>query len=138
MSDDKISYFFFMPMIPPKTTHNSLETFRRKNGSVGIRKSDALKSVEAKIEAHLAKHKPKRPLRGAVKSEIVICWQADAKNPQGYKVTKPDNDNMEKVINDCMERLGFFEVGDQQIARNECTKCFDEHPGIFVRLEEIE
>ena len=68
---------------------------------------------------------------------MCICYQADAKHPQSLKITKPDNDNLEKTIFDVLDRLGFFETGDQQIAINHTTKCYDERSGIFVELREV-
>lgn len=129
---------FFSALKPPTTTHNDLEpAINRKTGKAFIRKSTALKEIEAKLESHLACHKPEEPFSGAVEITMCVCYQADEKHPKGLKITKPDNDNLEKTIYDCLERLGYFEVGDQQIAINHTTRCYDDHPGIYVEMREV-
>lgn len=129
---------FFSALKPPTTTHNSLEpAINRKTGKAFIRKSTALKEIEAKLEAYMAPHRPEEPFHGACEISMCICYQADVNHPKGLKVTKPDNDNLEKTIFDVLDRLGFFETGDQQIAINHTTKCYDERPGIYVELREV-
>lgn len=129
---------FWCALEPPTTTHNDLEAVvNRKTGKAFIKKSQTLHEVEAKLEAHIAPHRPEEPFHGACEISMCICYQADAKHPKGFKITKPDNDNLEKTIFDVLERLGFFEIGDQQIAINHTTKCYDERPGIYVELREV-
>lgn len=128
---------FFCPMVPPNVTHNALEVYRRKSGTGGIRKSSALKEAEAKLEANFAKHRPAVSYHGAVQVELCICYKTNKDHPIGFKTTKPDVDNLEKVIYDVMGRLGFFEVGDQQIAKSMTSKCYDTQPGIYVAMQEL-
>lgn len=130
---------FFCPMVPPTKTHNDLVAYYNpKTKSPAIRKSTELHDVEDKLRAHFSKHRPEKPLAGAIDAFLTICYRADAKHPAGtLKTTKPDNDNLEKTIFDCLEREGFFAVGDQQIARNKTIKGYSVIPGIHVELREV-
>lgn len=138
MTSDKKRLRFWCALEPPTTTHNDLEAVvNKKTGKAFIRKSDKLHEIEASLEARIAPCAPEEPFHGACEISMCICYQADAKHPNGLKITKPDNDNLEKTIFDVLERLGFFEVGDQQIAINHTTRCYDDHPGIHVELREV-
>ena len=106
---------FWCALKPPTTTHNDLEaSVNKKTGKAFIRKSDELCDVEAMLEAHMASHRPEIPLHGPCEISMCICYQADAKHPQSLKITKPDNDNLEKTIFDVLDRLGFFRFFREQ------------------------
>lgn len=129
---------FFAPMRVPSTTHNDLIAVPMEGGGARIVKSAALRDAEAAWESRLARFAPERPLRGPLAADVRLCWEADAAHPAGTpKATKPDLDNIEKTLWDALGRLGFFERGDQQVAVKTVCKMYAEHPGAYVRLEEI-
>lgn len=129
---------FFEPMRLPDTTHNALEPGRRKDGSPCIRKSERLRRAEAKWEAHLGRHVPDEPLAGPLAMEVRYCYEPDRCHPEGTpKDTPPDTDNLDKVVRDAMGRLGYFAVGDQQIATGMSTKAYSRPEGVYVRIYEI-
>ena len=131
---------FFEPMVPPTTTHNDLEIRYKHQGGRRvpfIGKSDDLKRAEASWRAHLAKHRPEKPLSGAVYCEMRVCWPTDGGHAQGEpKTTVPDNDNVEKTVWDVLKSLGFVE-DDAQIAHNRTMKMWADPAGIYLRLEEM-
>lgn len=132
---------FFQPMVPPTVTHNELEV-RFKSGKDGskvpyIGKTEALLKAEAKWEAHLAQHRPERPLAGPLRVDMRICWPTNGKHAQGEpKVTKPDNDNTEKVVFDCLQRLGYFK-DDSYIVDNRTMKMWADPAGIYLKVEQL-
>lgn len=129
---------FFAPMRIPSTTHNDLIAVPMEGGGARIVKSAALREAEAAWESRLARFAPERPLRGPLAADVRLCWEADAAHPAGTpKATKPDLDNIEKTLWDVLGRLEFFERGDQQVAAKTVCKMYAEHPGAYVRLEEI-
>ena len=131
---------FFHPMVPPNTTHNDLEVrFKVANGKrvPYIGKGDGLKLAEAKWRAALAQYRPEKPLKGALSVEMRICWPTDGKHAQGEpKVTKPDNDNVEKVVYDQLQSLGYFK-DDSAIVDNRTMKMWADPAGIYLRIEEL-
>lgn len=128
---------FFEPMRIPTVTHNDLVPRRRKNGALYIGKSDELKEAESCWEAHLARHKPQNPFCGAIRVKMVLSFTTDKRHPHGTPhASKPDADNLEKVIFDVMARLGFF-TDDSHIADHQTTKAWADPAGIYVKMEEI-
>lgn len=129
---------FFAPMRIPSTTHNDLVPVPMAHGGARIVKSEALREAETHWESHLARFAPDMPLSGPLAADVRMCWKADARHPAGTpKCTKPDMDNVEKTLWDVLERLGFFEIGDQQVAFKQVAKLYDDVPGLYMRIEEM-
>lgn len=53
-----------------------------------------------------------------------------------YRITKPDTDNLNKLLKDCMTAAGFWK-DDAQVASEICEKFWAEVPGIYVCVEKI-
>lgn len=53
-----------------------------------------------------------------------------------YRITKPDTDNLQKLLKDCMTACGFWK-DDALVAAEMAEKFWAEIPGIYVRIEEI-
>jgi len=51
-----------------------------------------------------------------------------------YKITRPDTDNMIKILKDEMTSLGFWK-DDAQVASEITEKFWAEQPGIYVKVE---
>ena len=63
----------------------------------------------------LKEHAPEHPIEGAV--AITIHFQFDIKDKKKWntwKTTRPDTDNMEKLLLDCMTKAGFW-LDDSQV-----------------------
>jgi Holliday junction resolvase RusA-like endonuclease len=55
-----------------------------------------------------------------------------------WKTTKPDTDNMIKLVKDCMTRLGFW-YDDAQVCRELVEKFFSRDvEGIYIELDTME
>ena len=53
-----------------------------------------------------------------------------------YRITKPDTDNLQKMLKDCMTLVGFWK--DDALVASEITEKFwAEKPGIYIRIEEL-
>lgn len=50
-----------------------------------------------------------------------------------YRATKPDTDNIQKLLKDTMEDLGFWK-DDSRVVDDRCEKIWSDEPGIFVRI----
>ena len=56
------------------------------------------------------------------------------RHPDGaYKTTRPDADNLQKLLKDCMTRLGYWR-DDAQVASEIVEKFWAEIPGIYVAV----
>lgn len=126
---------FFMPMIPPTVTHQEHKV-REVNGKPIFYEPPELKEARAKLMAHLTKHKPKEPYRQAIRLITKWCWPRGKHKNGEYKITKPDTDNMIKLLKDCMTGCGYWK--DDVLVTEEFTgKYWADIPGIYVRIEEL-
>ena len=59
-------------------------------------------------------------------------------HPDGsYRTTKPDTDNLQKLLKDVMTKLGFWR-DDALVASEVIEKFWADVPGIFIRVEPLE
>lgn len=129
---------FFMPMHPPTVTHHD-KKMAVKNGKPIMYDSTELKATKSKLTAHLAKYIPERPYAGAVR--LIVKWCFDNTGTEHRdgepKTTKPDTDNLEKALKDCMTRLHFWK-DDAQVASEVSEKFWSSVPGVYIRIEEMQ
>ena len=53
-------------------------------------------------------------------------------------MTRPDTDNLQKLLKDCMTRCGFWK-DDAQVVREIVEKRWSDEPtGIFVEIKSLE
>lgn len=126
---------FFIPMIPPTVTHQEKKVnFKTKK----FYEPPELKQARSKLMDSLGKFKPDRKLRGALRLYVKWCYPIRNKKVNGqYKDTKPDLDNAQKLLQDCMTKVGFW-GDDSQIASLICEKFWADIPGIYIRIEKLE
>ena len=129
---------FFLPMIPPTVTAQMHQVITRGNKPYFYDPPE-VKTAREKLTAHLAKHVPEAPLEGVpIRLTVKWCFDAKGKHPNGsYRITRPDTDNLNKLLKDCMTRLGFWK-DDALVASEIIEKFWADVPGIFIRIEELE
>lgn len=128
---------FFVPMIPPTVTFQEKRLGKRKNGKPFIYSDNSVREAKSKLEAHLAGHKPAVPFEGAVMLVVKWCFPLKAKHSDGeYKTSKPDTDNLQKLLKDVMTKLGYWK-DDAQVCSEHIEKFWAKTPGIFVYIEEL-
>ena len=101
---------FFMPMIPPTTTHQQKQVTVR-NGKPVFYEPEDLKAARSKLSAHLGKHVPAEKYTKAIRLMTKWCFPITGSHTNGqYKYTKPDTDNLQKLLKDWRIRyhLHFF------------------------------
>ena len=127
---------FFMPMIPPTKTHQQKQV-RVVKGKPVFYEPDELKAVRSKLMAHLGQHVPAKKYTTAVRLVTKWCFPITGKHQDGeYKTTKPDTDNLQKMIKDCMTDVGFW-TDDALVASEIIEKFYSKIPGIFICIEEL-
>lgn len=128
---------FFIPMQLPTVTHQQ-KKISVKNGKPVVYEPEDLKDARQKFMAYLAKYSPDKKLTGAL--QLVTKWCYDnggTTHADGeYKITKPDTDNMIKLLKDVMTELGFWK--DDCLVSSEVTEKFwAKVPGIYVRINKL-
>lgn len=128
---------FFLPMIPPTVTYQE-KSIHVVNGKPVPYEPAKLKAARSKLMAYLGQYAPLVPLRGAVRLGVKWCFPitGNHKNCQ-WKTTRPDTDNLQKLLKDCMTDLGYWK-DDAQVASEIIEKFWAKIPGIFIVVEELE
>ena len=128
---------FFMAMDPPTATHQE-KKWRVVNGKPVPYEPPELKAARVKLLSYLAQHKPEKKYARAV--ELTTKWCFPCWNnrhfPGEYRTSKPDTDNLQKLLKDCMTHVGFWE-DDALVCREVTEKFWGNYPGIYVRIEEL-
>lgn len=126
---------FFLPMIPPTATHQEKQV-RVVKGKPVFYDPPEVTAARSKLTAHLAGHRPERPIEGGVRLVVKWCFPRGRHRDGAYRTTKPDTDNLQKLLKDCMTDAGFWE-DDAQVASEICEKFWAGVPGIYICVEAI-
>ena len=128
---------FFLPMKPPTVTHQEKAVHVVKGKPVHY-EPDKLKAARSKLMAYLGQHAPIVPLCGPLRLVTKWCFPITGKRKDGqWKTTRPDTDNLQKLLKDCMTRVGFWE-DDAQVAREVIEKRWSDEPcGIYIEIEPL-
>ena len=100
-------------------------------------KTSARKQAESLFLWELKKAVPEKPLQEPIALEIV--WMFESKNKRNHgnhKTTRPDLDNHQKIIQDCMTKLNFWE-DDSRVSFIVSRKIWTEEEGISIRAKTI-
>lgn len=131
---------FFMAMQPPTATHQekAVRVIRTRTGQVRpqVYEPERVAAARAKLCAALNAHRPPHRLQGPLRLVVKWCFPR-GKHPDGsWRTTRPDTDNLNKLLKDCMTAEGFWE-DDAQVVSEVCEKFWAETSGIWVRLDEL-
>lgn len=127
---------FFTHIIPPTKTHQEKKVHIVKGKPVFYEPAE-LREVRLKLRAYLSLNKPDEKLSGALRLIVKWLFPIKGKHTNGeYKITRPDTDNLIKLLKDVMTEVGFWN-DDAQIASEINEKFYADIPGIYIRIEEI-
>ena len=91
-----------------------------------------LKAAEDHYLWGLKSYRPAEPLEGAVILSVEFRFPATKPHKDGDpKITRPDTDNMIKLLKDCMTKLGFW-VDDAQVCMETVRKNYATEPGVKI------
>lgn len=126
---------FFMAMDPPTVTHQEHKVTVVKGKPV-LYDPPELKAAKQKLTGYLVKHKPRERYECGVRLIVRWCFPRGGYQDGEYRITKPDTDNLQKLLKDCMTICGFWK-DDALVASELCEKFWAEIPGIYIRIEEL-
>jgi len=128
---------FFMPMRKVPTVTHQEKQVHVVNGKPVFYEPEELKAARAKLLAHLGQHVPKDRYIGPVRLITKWCFPILGKHQNGeYKTSKPDTDNLVKLLKDVMTELHFWK-DDAQVASEVTEKFWSDLPGIYVKVESL-
>lgn len=139
MTDNWRGLAFFMPMDhPPTATAQERQSTITRSGKRMHYKNARLQAAEDMLTFQLRRHAPDEPLEGAV--ELLVYWYYPTGKTHKHgewRVTRPDTDNLSKLLKDIMTRLGYWH-DDAQVCRETVCKVWSNRPGIFIRAHEMD
>jgi len=128
---------FFMPMKKVPTVTHQEKQVHVVNGKPVFYEPEELKAARAKLQAHLGKYVPEEKYTGPVRLITKWCFPVLGKHQNGeYKTSKPDTDNLVKLLKDVMTELHFWK-DDAQVASEITEKFWSDLPGIYVKVESL-
>ena len=132
---ETLSFFLdFNGRNPPTVTHQ-MHRVTVRNGKPQFFDSPELAKARADLCAHLEQHSPDAPFEGPL--SLAVVWRfKDSKGREGWKDTKPDTDNLEKLLKDCMTRARFW-IDDAQVCEEHVFKRWSKTPGIAITVRAL-
>lgn len=126
---------FTIPIDPPTVTFQD-KCLGVRYGKPYMYESQKLKDAKATIRAHVGKYKPAEPMKGPLKLSVYWVFRYTKASKEQWMVRKPDLDNLNKMLQDVMQDLQFFE-DDSQIVILQAAKTRFKNPCISVELMEL-
>lgn len=127
---------FFMPMEKVPTATHQEKQVRVVNGKPVFYEPAEVKAARQKLTAYLGQHVPEQPFCCGVRLMVKWLFPKGRHKNGTYKTTKPDTDNLQKMLKDVMTKLRFWE-DDAQVASEIVEKFWSDIPGIYIRIEEL-
>ncbi len=129
---------FFIAINPPTATAQE-KKIRVLNGKPLLFDPAPVKDAKNLLTSYLISHKPEMPIEGAVGLTVLWLFPKGKSHRHGeWRITKPDTDNLQKLLKDCMTRCGFWK-DDAQVVRETVEKRWSDEPcGIYIEIEELE
>ena len=76
-------------------------------------------------------------MRGPVQLLVKWCFPVCGRHRNGeYRATRPDTDNLQKLLKDEMTHVGFWQ-DDAQVASEIVEKFWAVTPGIYIAVREL-
>ena len=127
---------FFIAIKPPTATAQERKV-KVVNGKPVFYDPPAVKAAKELFSAYLAQHRPPQPLTGGLSLRVLWLFPRGTHPHGAWRTTKPDTDNLQKLLKDCMTRVGFWE-DDAQVAREIIEKRWSDEPcGIYIEIEPL-
>lgn len=124
---------FFHEFSPPTVTAQ-----KRRHTSRGTYQTPAIQKAAATWQAVFEMYAPAAPMSGPLRVWAAVTYPPPVcrrQNGVSAKMTKPDCDNLAKLMLDAATRAGYWE-DDMQIADLHILKFEGQIPGLAFRLEQ--
>lgn len=127
----------FLLIDPPTVTAQETQVAVVRNKPV-FYKPEKLKEAKKEIIKHLMPFKPVIPYEGAIELHVVWLFPKGKRHKHNeWRITKPDTDNLEKLLKDCMTQVGFWK-DDAQVVKEVVEKRWSDEPtGISIFIDTL-
>lgn len=128
----------FLLMNPPTVTAQERKVTIVRGKPIFFKPAN-VKNAQAEIVRHLRPFRPAEPIDGAIELRVAWLFPKGTKHKAGeWRITKPDIDNLEKMLKDCMTELRFWN-DDAQVVKETAEKRWvdEERSGIQIEIEQL-
>ena len=127
---------FFLKMTPPTKTQQEHRIGKSKTGKLYMYEDRDLKDIRMMYRSALIPFAPPEPMTGPLRLVVKWLFPRGRHKDGTYKDTKPDTDNLNKMLKDEMTKTGFW-VDDAQVASEIIEKFWAEVTGIYIEIEPL-
>ena len=126
-----------MDLVPPTVTAQMRRVMFR-HGKPMFYDSPRLKAARNLFVLALSLHRPEIPLTGPLSLTVEWHFLTRSHREGTWRDTRPDTDNLQKLLKDCMTQVGFWK-DDAQVCREEVSKKWTrEKPGLLMRVVSLD
>ena len=127
---------FFLEMEPPTVTAQ-MHKVTVQHGKVRFYDTKELKAARTLFVEALKAQAPDDPLEGPVRLQVTWFFPSKSHKTGEWRITRPDTDNLQKLLKDCMTAAGFWK-DDAQVCSETVSKMWTRgQPGIAISAERI-
>lgn len=128
---------FFLEMIPPTVTAQMHKVTIRA-GKPRFYDTAQLKAARSLFLAKLQPYRPIIPWEGPILLTVLWSFPTKTHKDGSYRITRPDTDNLQKLLKDCMTTAGYWQ-DDAQVCIEIVTKRWTRtKPGIRISIQKLE
>lgn len=129
---------FFLQLIPPTATAQEKQV-RVVKGKPIFYDPAPVKEAKKLLTSYLVLHRPDKPYEDAVELRTIWLFPRGKSHKHGeWRKTKPDTDNLQKLLKDCMTKCGFWK-DDALVVREIVEKRWSDDPtGIYIEVNKAE
>lgn len=128
----------FLLMNPPTVTAQESKVAVVRNKPI-IYKPEKIKQAKKELIKHLMPFKPKEQMQGPIELKVVWLFPRGKRHKHfEWRVTRPDTDNLEKLLKDCMTEVGFWKDDALVVSETVYKIWSDEPTGISIELNALD
>lgn len=126
----------FLMLDPPRATAQ-MQKVAMIHGKPRFYKPTNVQNARDTLIRHLRPFKPASPFEDAIELHVVWLFPRGRHKPNEWKITKPDTDNLQKMLKDCMTEIGFWH-DDAQVVKEIVEKRWSDEPcGIAIEMDAL-
>lgn len=127
---------FFLQIDPPTATAQ-MKKVSVIHGKPVFYEPKAVKEAKRLLMNALEIYRPQEPLEGPLSLTVTWYYPKGKSHKDGeWRSTKPDTDNIEKLLKDCMTKCSYW-IDDAQVVHETVEKIWSDNPGIMITVEEL-
>ena len=128
---------FVLDIVPPTVTAQT-KRLRVIHGKPMFYESPRAREARELIEAALTPHRPDAPITGPVMLSVVWMFPTKSHKEGAWRITRPDTDNLQKMLKDCMTRVGFWKDDSQVCVEMISKRWARRKPGIGIKVVSLD